>query len=308
MEGTPEKGVSKMHLRMGKQEVGRRMKWKMSPAVRMVFCALLWSTGGILFKWIPWNPFVIAGFRSLLAGCTALIYMKLTKTPVRLNRSSWVAAGFMMLAFFGVVGANKLTTAANAVVLQYTQPIFIMLISVIFFGQKAKRSDFIAVAGVFLGIALSFVDQLEAGNIWGNVIAVLAGAFLAGMFLSMEKAGKEEKLTATVLGHFMTAAVGVPLMFVYETSFTPVSVAAILAAGIFQMGIAYLLFISAVDGVSALSCSIIGAIEPILNPVWVFLLDGEAPGPLALAGGLIVIFSITLWSLYKDGRKKTEKL
>jgi drug/metabolite transporter (DMT)-like permease len=266
----------------------------------MAACAGLWSIAGIFIKLIPWNALVIAGFRSLIAAVVVLVFMRVTKRQIKINFSS-VAGGFFVAGtFFAFVSANKMTTAANAIVLQFTSPVFIMIISAIFFRQRFHKADFVAVIATMFGISLFFFDRLGAGSLLGNCIAILAGAFMAGMYVITGRADEDSRMSGILLGHVFTAIIGIPMVFIFPTPVTSAAVISILVLGIVQLGIPYVLYGLAVKNCPPLACSLIGAIEPLLNPVWVFLFNGEAPGVYALFGGVIVIGAVTAWCVWRD--------
>ncbi len=266
----------------------------------MVAAAVLWSTGGILIKMIPWNPLVICGVRSLLASAVLYIYMRVSGAKVRLNRYS-VSSGLLLAGLmFCFVFSNKLTTAANAIVLEYTSPVLILVFSAVFLKQKFGRQDYIAVAAVFFGIALSFFDHLSPGHIAGNCIALLSGVFCAVSYIVCGRSDNDSRLSGILFSHILSAAGGLPFLAVYPPHFTAPSVLSVLALGIFQIGISYIFYALAMRQCPPLACSLIGALEPLLNPVWVFLFNGEAPGAFALCGGAVVLLSVTGWCVWRD--------
>lgn len=266
----------------------------------MLVCAALWSTAGIFIKLTPWNPFAIAGFRSAIGAVVVLIYLKLSKTPFKFGKQSFINGALMSLTFLAFVIANKLTSAANAIVLQFTAPVFLMLYSSLLFKERFRKGDALAVLVTLAGIALFFFDQLEPGYILGNLIAILAGAFMGGMYLAVGKADEATKMGGMLLGHIFTAAVGIPFAFFTPTPLTMTPVLCVLALGVLQLGIPYILLVLSSKNCPPLACSLLGAVEPLLNPVWVFLFDGEAPGIFALAGGVIVIAAITVWCIWQN--------
>jgi drug/metabolite transporter (DMT)-like permease len=271
--------------------------------LQMLICASLWSIAGIFIKLIDWNPLVIAGFRGVFAALTVGTYMLVTKQKLVLSRNVVLSALFLAATFFCFVSANKLTTSANAIVLQFTSPIFIMVFSVVLFRQKFRPSDFVTAIMTFLGVAVFFVSSLKAGQMAGNAIAVLAGVFMAGMFVSVGRTDASEKMSGIFFGQVLTALVGIPFAFFTRWTLTPVSVLFVVILGIAQIGIPYILLALASNRCPPLACSLIGAIEPILNPVWVLIFTGEKPGVFALVGGIIVIGAVTAQCILQD--KKT---
>jgi len=268
--------------------------------IYMLICAVLWSTAGILIKLLPWNPMVIAGLRSLVAGCFYYLYMRHEKTRFVINKHSILSGIFLMGTFLFFVAANKFTTSANAIVLQYSAPIFIMIISSVIFRQRFRAGDIITVAATFIGIALFFLDDLAAGYKLGNLMAIGSGICFACMFIATGRADKDSRSSGIFLGNVFTAAVGIPFMFFSETTISTTTIFVILALGIFQLGLSYVFYGIAIQYCSPLSCSLISFAEPLLNPVWVFLIVGEAPGLFALIGGVIVISSIFIYSVWNN--------
>ena len=273
---------------------------KRKAILQMLICATLWSTGGIFIKLIPWNSFVIAGWRSLVSFGTVMFFLRLFKIKYKFGRSSVIMGIFMCLTFFAFVTANKLTTAANAIVLQFTAPLFIMAFSAVLFHEKFRRADIAAVLISLCGIALFFFDRLKGGYLLGNIVAILSGVFMAIMYISIGKADEESRMGGMLLGHLFTAAVGIPVTFFVSTPVSAGAILCILALGVIQLGIPYILLTLSSKNCPPLACSLLGAIEPLLNPVWVFLFNGEAPGAFSLAGGFVVIVTITLWCIWQN--------
>jgi drug/metabolite transporter (DMT)-like permease len=266
----------------------------------MAICAGLWSIAGIFIKLIPWNPLVIAGLRSLIAAMVVFVFMLVTKRRIKVNRSSIMGGLFVAGTFFAFVSANKMTTSANAIVLQFTSPVFIMVISALLFHQRFHAADLITVIVTLSGISLFFFDKLGSGNLLGNCMGILAGLFMAGMYVITGRTDEDSRMSGILLGHVITALIGVPMIFVFPTPVTTTAVLSILSLGVIQLGIPYVLYGLAVKICPPLACSLIGAIEPLLNPVWVFLFNGEVPGIYALIGGAIVISAVTGWCVWRD--------
>ncbi|MCI1966094.1 MAG: DMT family transporter [Oscillospiraceae bacterium] len=266
----------------------------------MIGSAVLWSTGGVLIKLLPWNPFVISGFRSLFAAAVIYIYIRHMGIKIRVNRNSMLNCLFLGGLMFTFVVANKLTTAANAIVLEYSSPAFIVLFSAVFFKQRFHLADVIAVAGTMAGIAMFFLDRLTCGSLLGNCVALFSGVLMALSFLVSARADMDTRMSGILFAHLAAAAVGVPLAFFYPPAVTAPAAAGILALGIFQIGVPYVLYGLAMKNCPPLACSLIGTLEPLLNPIWVYLFFGEAPGRYALFGGVVVLISITGWCVWRD--------
>jgi drug/metabolite transporter (DMT)-like permease len=262
--------------------------------VALVVTAVLWSTGGVLIKLIDWNPLAIAGMRSAIA---ALLIMAVVRKP-RFNFSLAQIGGAVSFSATVIcfVAATKLTTAANAILLQYTAPVYTALFAWRFLGERTSWIDWVSIAVVFGGVVLFFLDDLSRGGYWGNALALMAGVAHAWLGLFLRKQRKGSPTESLLLGNLLTALVGLPFMFGVRLSMLDWTGLSML--GIFQLGISYALYAHAIKRVRALDAMLIFMIEPILSPIWVFLIVGESPGPWALAGGCIVVASVTLRSIH----------
>lgn len=265
----------------------------------MCLCAFLWSIGGLFIKLLPWHAAVICGLRSLIAAIIILVYMRVTGCRLALkNPLVWLSGLGLMGTMLLFVFANKLTTSANAIVLQSTSPLYIMVIGAVFLGARYSRRELVMVGIVMAGITLFFFDQLTPGGLLGNLLALLSGLTMALMYTASGRLPDDScSMSALVVGHLGAALAGLPFILLSPPEITPLSVASILILGVFQLGIPYILYAIAVRRCSPLSCSLIGMIEPLFNPVWVFLVVGEAPGFFAFIGGIIVLTTVTLWSV-----------
>ena len=269
-----------------------------STAIIFLLCtAILWSTGGFLIKFIEWHPIAIAGGRSIIAALIMWVYVKKPKfTWSNIQIMGAVAYAFTVILF---VIANKLTTAANTILLQYTGPIYVALFSYWFLKEKITSIDWITILTVILGMTLFFIEKLSPDGILGNFIAILAGIAFAWLALCLRKQKDGSPLESLILGNILTAIIGLP--FIIDSGIpSQQSIIALLVLGIFQLGLPYILYSKAVKYVSALDAVLIPILEPILNPLWVFLLLGESIGMWPMIGGAIIIVAITTRSiLYK---------
>ena len=283
------------------------MKKENIAIIEMLICAALWSVAGIFIKLIPWNGFAVAGMRSLIAGLTIAVYMLITRRRYILSRRT-VIGGIMTAGVYTCFTvANKLTTAANAIVLQFTCPVFIVILSAIFLKQKIRKNDLAVVIATLAGIALFFFDQLKPGYILGNFVAIAAGMFMAVMFILVGNMEGDERFSTIKNGQFLTFFVGLPFIIATKPEFTAAATASILVLGVFQLGISYILYVKSTQYCPPLACCLLGALEPLLNPVWVLIFDGERPGVWALIGGIIVVVSITLWCTFDRDKKEPVK-
>ena len=290
------------------------------PYLYVVFGVLLWSTGGLFIKITTLDPFQLTFFRSFLAGLTVLLFTY--KRGLKLTPVGALASIAYALLLFLFVWATKNTTSANAIFLQYTAPIYILILSPFIIGEKFHLRDLFTVILCIAGMSLFFVGKLEVSDYRGNLAALASGVFygLYIMLLKHPKASGAVEIQPTlpasaatqdgssphpepagnpvvtvIYGNFLLALVMLP----YGISVVPVMTIgdAFAAAflGIIQIGIAYMLFIKGVyGGTRPLDASIIGFIEPLLNPVWVFLFIGERPSNWAILGGIAIIATVVV--------------
>ncbi len=271
------------------------MRKETAGILEMLLCAALWSIAGIFMKFLPWNGFAVASLRSLIAGATIALYMFFTGKRFVFSRETLVSGVLTGCVYTCFACANKLTTAANAIVLQFTSPVFIVLFSAVLWKQKIKPLDLATVLITLGGIALFFLDQIEGGYIIGNMVAIAAGMFMAGMFMAVGNLEGDKRFSAILIGQTFTFLAGLPFVIATKPVFNAVTVSSILILGVFQLGIAYILYIKASQTCPPLACSLLGGLEPLLNPVWVLLFYGEKPGIFALLGGIVVVVTITVW-------------
>lgn len=274
------------------------MKKENLAIIEMLICATLWSIAGIFIKLIPWNGFAVSGMRSLISGATIALYMLIARHRFVLSKKTFLAGVFSACVYTCFVCANKLTTAANAIVLQFTSPVFIVVFTALIYKTRIRKADAAVVTLTLLGIALFFFDQLKPGYILGNFVAIAAGMFMAGMFMAVGEIEGEQRFSGILIGQCLTFLVGLPFIITTKPVFTPTATLSILILGVFQLGISYILYVKATRYCPPLACCLLGAMEPLLNPVWVMIFDGETPGIFALIGGVIVVVSITLWCIF----------
>jgi drug/metabolite transporter (DMT)-like permease len=266
----------------------------------MLACAMMWSISGIFIKMIPWNPLVIAGWRSLLGAAVIYAYMRVKRIPFIISRRSLPGGVFLALTFLTFLTANKMTSPANAVVLQYTAPIFILLFSALFLKKKFAAEDYAVVPLTVAGITMFFIDGLGAGNAAGNIIGVLSGVFFAAMFMTTNGTDENTRMNSILIGQMLTALVGIPLTAVFDTPVSAPALTSLFVLGIVQLGIPYILYGLAVKYCPPLYSSLLASLEPLVNPLLVYIFLGEAPGPWALFGGSLVIVTIACWYILKE--------
>lgn len=261
--------------------------------VLLLLTACLWSTGGVLIKWIAWHPLAIAGMRSALAG---LFLWAVLRRPHFTWSATQIGGGLAHAASVLLfVTATKLTTAANAIVLVYTAPIYVALLSRWFLREPVTRVDWLVIPCVLGGMALFFLDQLTLEGWWGNICAIAGGLAFAWLVLCMRRQQQASPLETVLVGNVIAALAGVPWMF--ETLPDLTSWVALGISGTLQIGLSFVLYSQAIKHVSAVEAVLIPMIEPLLNPLWVLLVLGELPGPWALLGGAMVVLTLALRGL-----------
>jgi drug/metabolite transporter (DMT)-like permease len=269
----------------------------------MMACAFLWSVAGLFIKILDWNPFLIAGLRSLIAFFFLLAIVR----TVRLTWS-WpllgaaLANAATMLLF---VAANKTTTAANAILLQYLAPVFTAILGVVLLKEHLRREQLIALILTPVGMMLLFMDRLSSGQLLGNLLALTSAFTFALMFIFTRMQKEGDPLQSLMAAHAVTAMIALSVaMFLPVPRFTTGAIGSILVLGVLQIGLASVFFAYGIRRVSAVSANLIALIEPVFNPVWVFLVLGEAPSMKALLGGAVIIGSVTTASLISGWRSR----
>ncbi len=262
----------------------------------MMLCAsLCFSTGGLLMKLIPWNPLAINGARNLIACLVIGGFLLATRHRLKFNATVLVGAISMagVTTLFAI--ANKLTTAGNTIILQYTAPIWIVILCFLLLGQKPDRTALISILIVFAGILCFFFEGLSTGKWLGDLLALLSGIFYAGVFM-LNSFEKGDALSSVFFGQLACGVVLSPLVL-RETDFSAPVLLSVFLLGAVQVGLAYIFFTTGTKYTDPVTASIINALEPILNPVLVAVFYGEMLGPLSLVGAAIVLCGILFYNL-----------
>ena len=254
--------------------------------ILLITAALMWSLGGIFIKLVDLNPMGIAGIRSLGAAVVLLIYIK--KPRLYWNRYflTGVLAYTAMVVLY--VLSIRLTTAANAIFLEFTAPIYVVAFSYLLLNERINRFDILTMVIIFLGMGLFFMDELTFYGFWGNIMALVAGVCLALVTVLIRKE-KESAFEIVFYGNVLTAIICFTFIIEGLSNSTQLDWLIIFGLGIFQLGIPYILYTTALKYVSALDAILVGMLEPILNPIWVYIFIGEAMGEWAFIGGALVI-------------------
>jgi drug/metabolite transporter (DMT)-like permease len=287
-----------------------------SPVIFVLLAVLLWSTGGLFIKLTTLDAFAVNAGRSFFAAITVALftYKKGLKLDVFTVLTSFLYAGTLSCFVY----ANKATTAANAIFLQYTAPIYILILAPFILKEKFRVSDLLTVIFCLAGMSLFFLETPTAENklatdiFSGNIAGLLSGVFF-GLYFTFLRHPRSLKNRNPALSVFYGNILIVLLMIPLLANNPPAEIStkdvlAIVFLGVLQIGIAYILFTKGIaEGVRSLDASIIGFIEPLLNPVWVFLFIGEKPSNWALLGGAIIISAVILHTINSSRRRRAIK-
>lgn len=268
----------------------------------LVVAAILFSSGGLLIKLVDLPAMAVAGGRSAIAAVIILLFIRRPKFTWSATQILCAVAYCGTVVFFVI--ANKMTTAANAILLQYTAPVYIALFGAWFVGERTTLRDWVTIGLVLIGMTLFLLDGLSAGNWAGNLFALLSAVFYAFLAMLIRKQKDASPLESVLLGNILTAIIGLPFMIGHLPSRT--SMVSLILLGVFQLGIAYVMFAKGARHVSALEIVLISVLEPILNPLWVVLTVGEKPTSLALLGGIIVLGAVVGRGVLSNRLQKVE--
>lgn len=277
-----------------------------SPLLFVVAAAVLWSTGGLFIKWTSLSGLELSFGRSLCAAITVALFTR--HEGFGLNRLTAAASVLYAALLLLFVLATKETTAANAIFLQYTAPVYLLILEPLIYKEKFRRRDLIVVVACVIGMSLFFVGKLRPQDVTGNLLALASGFCFACYFLLLRhtKARAVNRASSVIYGNLLVVLIAAPagLSVIDELTFRDAF--AVVYLGVVQIGLAYTLFtVAMARGVRSLDAGIVGYIEPILNPIWVFLAIGERPTSWALIGGGIIVAAVIVHTLIeaKRGRR-----
>ena len=256
----------------------------------LIVTSVLWSLGGVLIKSVDWPSLAKSGARSAMAALVLFAWIRRPRFTWS-RRQLGVAFAYAATVSLFVI-ANDRTTAANAIFLQYTAPIYVALLGHWLLGERTRGIDWLCIALALFGIGLFFRDEFSATGTLGNLAGLGSGLSFAIMVILLRKEKDASPASALLLGNLLTAAIGLPFGIGHALTAPECGTLALL--GVVQLGIPYVLYSIAIRRVTALEAILIPMLEPILNPIWVVLKQGEVPGPWSLAGGSLVLAAVLL--------------
>ena len=274
----------------------------------MLAAAILWSTGGLFIKWTTITGLALSFGRSLTAAVTVALFTR--HEGFGLNRITALAALLYAALLILFVLATKQTTAANAIFLQYTAPAYLLLLEPIFYKEKFRSRDLYTVTACIIGMSLFFVGKLRPQDVTGNLLALASGICFALYILLLRhsQSRKVNRASSVIYGNLLVVLIAAPAGLAALPRMTSLDWWSVAYLGIVQIGVAYTLFtVAMARGVRSLDAGIIGYIEPVLNPIWVFLLIGERPSNWALLGGSVIILAVVAHMLVDARGRQTFK-
>ncbi|MFZ0064039.1 MAG: EamA family transporter [Pyrinomonadaceae bacterium] len=277
-----------------------------SPLLLVLAAAIIWSTGGLFIKWTTLSGLELSFGRSLLAAITVALFTR--REGFGLNRITLIASVLYAALLLLFVLATKETTAANAIFLQYTAPLYVLVLEPIFYKEKFRQRDLITVIFCVIGMSLFFVGKLRPQDVTGNLLALASGVCFACYFLLLRHSSARavNRASSVIYGNLLVVLIAAPAGLQALAGITLHDALSVGYLGVVQIGIAYTLFtLGMARGIRSLDAGIVGYIEPVLNPVWVFLVIGERPSQWALIGGAIIVGAVVVHTTLKakEGRK-----
>ncbi|HXM34935.1 MAG TPA: DMT family transporter [Pyrinomonadaceae bacterium] len=278
-----------------------------SPLLLVLGAAVIWSTGGLFIKATTLSGPQISFGRSLLAAITVALLTR--REGFGLNYYTALASVLYAALLMLFVLATKQTTAANAIFLQYTAPVYVLVLEPLLYKEKFRRRDLITVAICVAGMSLFFVGKLRPQDVTGNLLALCSGLCFAFYFLLLRHSSARDvnRASSVIYGNLLVVLITAPAGVAALQHISLGDASRVAYLGIVQIGFAYLLFTLAMArGVRSLDAGIIGYVEPVLNPIWVFLFIGERPSGWAILGGAIIIAAVLGHMLFESKAKRDQ--
>lgn len=277
-----------------------------SPLLLVLAAAIIWSTGGLFIKWTSLSGLELSFGRSLCAAITVAIFTR--REGFGFNRVTLLASLLYAALLLLFVLATKETTAANAIFLQYTAPLYVLILEPLLYKEKFRQRDLITVIACVIGMSLFFVGKLRPQDVTGNLLALASGLCFALYFLLLRhpSSRKVNRASSVIYGNLLVVILCAPVGLSALPNVSRFDALTVLYLGVVQIGVAYTLFtLGMARGIRSLDAGIVGYIEPVLNPIWVFLVLGERPSKWALIGGAIIISAVVVHTTLKakEGRR-----
>jgi len=274
------------------------------PLLFILAAAVLWSTGGLFIKWVKLGGLELSFWRSLFAIFTVAFFTR--REGFKLNRLTAVASVLYAVLLILFVSATKATTAANAIFLQYTSSVYLLILEPLIYKEKFRSRDLVTVLLCVGGMSLFFMGQVRTQDVKGNIFALLSGLCFAMYFLLLRhpRARQVNRASSVIYGNTLAVILTAPWGLAAVSVMTRLDLIGAIYLGVVQLGISYTLFtVGMARGVRSLDAGIVCYVEPLLNPLWVFLILGEKPSAWALLGGAIIIAAVITHMLL-DARGK----
>lgn len=271
-----------------------------SPLYFVLAAAVIWSTGGLFIKWTSLSGLELSFGRSLLAAITVIIFTR--REGFGINRITALTSVLYAALLLLFVLATKATTAANAIFLQYTAPVYVLILEPLLYKEKFRRRDLFVVIFCVIGMSLFFIGKLRPQDVLGNLLALASGLCFALYFLLLRhsKSRDVNRASSVIYGNLLVVLICAPAGLAALPNLTKFDLLVVIYLGVVQIGIAYTLFTLGMSrGIRSLDAGIVGYIEPVLNPVWVFLVLGERPSKWALIGGAIIVTAVAVHTVLK---------
>src|SRR3989442_1888432 len=276
-----------------------------SPLLFVIAAAVLWSTGGLFIKWTTLSGLELSFGRSLLAAITVAIFTR--REGFGLNRVTALASLLYAALLLLFVLATKETTAANAIFLQYTAPVYVLILEPVLYKEKFRQRDLLTVVVCVMGMSLFFVGKLRPQDVTGNLLALASGVCFACYFLLLRHSRSRDvnRASSVIYGNLLVVLIAAPAGLAVLSNINRHDALSVLYLGVVQIGLAYTLFtLGMARGIRSLDAGIVGYIEPVLNPIWVFLVIGERPSKWAVLGGLIIVSAVVVHTTVKAKESK----
>ncbi len=269
--------------------------------IAIIIAALLWSTGGLFIKLISLDAYQLSFYRSIFSALTFIVLFR--KKVFVLNFAVLLNGLFYTGILILFVVATKLTTAANAIFLQYTAPIYVLMLEPLLLKTKLQRINVISVILAFIGMSLFFVGEISPSHLEGNLIALLSGICFAAFLLGIRKSDENYRVPAIFWGNIFIPILCFNSVFP-EFNIDLENFMMVAYLGIFQIGLAYAIFTYSIKRIEGIEAALIAMIEPVMNPIWVFLGYGEKPSSFAIIGGLIILSTIAVRTIITESKRK----